>query len=276
MANDFFKLISDLLGGDDNNNENGKVIEKPSNAIDMKENVKNGILGVLNSNFKGQTNDLSTKTLVVHVLDSLVYNSLNNTDFIEYLTLTVSDEVGVSFAGIVVVNENAGEEITYTKVYDKVFIEIKDNKIKPIGKKAVITVINGRGSLVDGESVIDTSVVPNLERYNFNIGRGKHTELSDGTLRENCVAIDDDVNATEYQYNQKVSRSHAYIRYHQENGFYLYVETGGCQLTGNRTRVYRGGNLVKDMNNIRLPFKLEDGDVIELGKSVNLLFKLNE
>ena len=63
---------------------------------------------------------------------------------------------------------------------------------------------------------------------------------------------------------------------HQENGFYLYVETGGCQLTGNRTRVYRGGNLVKDMNNIRLPFKLEDGDVIELGKSVNLLFKLNE
>ena len=274
-----FKSASDVLGGNaDNDGIKDKVENKPSNIIDKKEVFKNAIVGTLSNNMKGQTADMSDKTLVIHGVDSLFYNSINNAEFIEELALKINNEIGAVFAGISILNDNVGEESAYTKVIDNIYMEIRDEKIKQeiLGKKAVFSVPNGRGSLIGGEAVIDTSNIIGLSKYNFNIGRGKQSELSDGSFRENYIALDDNVDSPGYVYNQNVSRCHAHVRYEEGKGFYLYVEAGGCQMSGNRTRIYRGGVMANDLNNIKLPFKLEDGDVIELGKAVNLLVKIVE
>ena len=274
-----FKIVSDLLGDKaDNNDVRNDVENKTSNVIDKKEILKNAIVGTLSNNLKGQSADMSDKTLVIHGVDSLFYNSINNAEFIEELVLKINNEIGVVFSGVSVLNDNVGDESAYTKVIDNIYMEIRSEKIRQesLGKKAVFTVLNGRGSLIGGEAVIDTSNVVGSLKYNFNIGRGRQSELSDGSFRENCVAVDDNVDCPEYVYNQNVSRCHAHVKYEEGKGFYLYVEAGGCQMSGNRTRIYRGGIMVNDLNNIKLPFKLEDGDVMELGKTVNLLVKIEE
>lgn len=271
--------MSDILGGNvDNVDVKSNIENKPSNVIDKKEILKNAIVVTLCNNLKGQMTDMSDKTLVIHGVDSLFYNSINNAEFIEELVLKINNEIGIVFSGVSVLNDNVGDESAYTKVIDNIYMEIRSEKIRQesSGKKAVFTVLNGRGSLIDGKAVIDTSNVIGFSKCNYNIGRGRQSDLFDGSFRENCIAIDDNINIPEYEYNQKVSRCHAHVRYEDGKGFYLYVEVGGCQMSGNRTRIYRDGIMVSDLNNIKLPFKLEDGDVMELGKAVNLLVKIEE
>jgi pSer/pThr/pTyr-binding forkhead associated (FHA) protein len=138
--------------------------------------------------------------------------------------------------------------------------------------KATINAIAGRGSII-GECVcIDSEEIKTLPNQRYNIGIGKQPFMSDGTHRDNHIAIDDDQSSVEFDKNKYVSRAHAHISYSEEHGFMLQVEQGGTQLAQKRTHIYRGGEKIA-LNNTLIPEPLQDGDYIVLSKNVHLLYK---
>lgn len=274
MANDIFKIIGNFIGGtsDKTQKKDSNEIITATDGIEKKEKLKNAVINTLASYFKGDTYNLDRKMLLIHVIDSVFYESLSNSDFLDELRVKMSDELGVSFKNVSLDNDDVSDKKICTLVTNNVFLEIKDNKVKTDIKIVKISVLNKCGSIIGDTVEIDTEFIKTLPNQRVNIGRGQNSNLDDGTYRENYIAICDDEQNPQYKYNQHVSRCQAYIKYNR--AFYLYVELGGCRITNGRTRLFRGGELFMDMNNPKMPVKLQNGDVIELAKSVNLLFSI--
>lgn len=272
MGSDIFKKIANLIDSEsaEKRNDDNNVEVVTNDGIEKKENLKNAVITVLKSCFKGDKYKFDDKKLVLHISDSIFYEAVNNIIFVDELKIKILDELGIAFKDVRIDNDVVSDENTCTSVMSNILMEMKDIEVNTIGKTAIISVLNNCGSLVGDVISIDTEYIKKLPKQRVNIGRGKNSTLNDGSYRENFIAICDDEQSFGYEYNKHVSRCHAYIKYN--DGFYLYVEIGGCQISHGRTRVFRGGELFKDMNNPKVPVKLENGDVIELAKSVNLLF----
>lgn len=72
-----------------------------------------------------------------------------------------------------------------------------------------------------------------------------------------------------------VSSAHADIVFKNGN-YYLRAAVGGCRaLGGSPTKIVRNENVI-EMRNTTLLYLLENGDILELGKNVLLLFSLSD
>lgn len=116
------------------------------------------------------------------------------------------------------------------------------------------------------------------KQLKFNIGRTKNPQLTSGKIHTNDIIFwgqgeplfDEQTAAA----NLHVSRNHAYIMYNpQLDKFFLFPDKGGLPENGNKTRIYTADDKVKSLNVPGVSHELQDGDQIELGGAVILIFK---
>jgi len=158
-------------------------------------------------------------------------------------------------------------------VYDNIiFAEIltKESITHYAPRKARITIYHGKGSLKQDEYILDTAA-DNKKKY--CIGRGD-ISTKGGVFRENDIVINDaETNPAIADLNGYVSSSHANIEV-LDGGFYLKAMQGGIA-NGNATKYIRDGKVFK-LETDSMSYPLQDGDIIELGRTVLLKFEVIE
>lgn len=135
---------------------------------------------------------------------------------------------------------------------------------------ATISIFDGNGSLQEDSYILDSD-----SKTIYHIGRGKSSR-KEGKYRINDIVINDNEVHQELQnLNLHVSSAHADIVFKNGN-YYLRAAVGGCRaLGGSPTKIVRNENVI-EMRNTTLLYLLEDGDILELGKNVLLLFSLTD
>lgn len=238
------------------------------NFIEIEESIQKAIVKSLNA-YKCNEN-ASMLILKVHVCDHSIFTCLGLEHkvnvFKDNLREKIETELGVAFRSIIVTKNNP-EDLSLCKPvkgkgFDNIWCFVSETT-----NYATISVLNGFGSIADDP----IKICPNKT---YNIGRGKRILTSNGMLRVNHIAIDENPDCKEYEYNKHVSRCHAHIGM----GFTLYVDEGGTSLNKNRTRIQREGmnEYIDLMSDTKTPVPLQDGDIIELGKKVMLEFKFSD
>lgn len=117
------------------------------------------------------------------------------------------------------------------------------------------------------------------QKTSFCIGRGHTTQTAVGRVRTNDIVFlnDDDpgFDARQGAGNGAVSRAHASIRYEAGPGRYiLLVDPGGLPASGNKTKIMHTDDSIERADIPGMGYPLRDGDQIELGGEVTLLFEL--
>lgn len=135
---------------------------------------------------------------------------------------------------------------------------------------ASISIFDGNGSLQEDSYILDSD-----SKTIYHIGRGKSSR-KEGKYRINDIVINDnEVHQELRNLNLHVSSAHADIVFKNGN-YYLRAAVGGCRaLGGSPTKIVRNENVI-EMRNTTLLYLLEDGDILELGKNVLLLFSLTD
>lgn len=133
---------------------------------------------------------------------------------------------------------------------------------------ARIETVEGTGSTKQPVYTLDS-----FNKNVYHIGRGTMSSKN-GTYRKNDIVINDrDADQELQQNNNHVSSIHADIIV-RDNRFYLKACPGGCRANGGSpTKIVRDETTMELRDNTML-YPLEDGDMIELGKSVLLTFSL--
>ncbi len=136
-------------------------------------------------------------------------------------------------------------------------------------KEARITIVEGTGSMAEMEYII------NGDKSIYHIGRGK-LDRRDNQYRLNDIVIrTDDPDADIQSNNNYVSQSQADIVF-EEGAFYLKACRRGCRTYGGSpTKLIHNQDII-ELRNTEALYPLYDGDMIELGKRVVLLFNLSE
>ena len=244
------------------------------NALEIREKIKKGSLDSLDFLYLNSPDSCASKHLVIWIdADSTTFKSLLGIE--QELSLFWETERGYVFNRVEPKQGNPEKEgimvdtgIESLCVYIQEFA-IDTVPITHINRKATISLLGRNGSLLKDIYVLSSDELQRQHRRYYNIGRGEYPDVDGGGYRQNHIAIDD-VNNQEK--NQYVSRSHARIGFSEIIGFFLQVEWGGSRLAGNRTRVFRGDKKI-EVENVEVKVPLQDGDIIELGKSVSLQFK---
>ena len=170
-------------------------------------------------------------------------------------------------------NENASPIFKKNVIQDgKIWIKLHlKGKETHRCSKALITVFPGRGSCEKSEYVLDAE-----KKTIYRIGRGPMNQKAGEAFRLNDIVIEEsNPDQTIQKLNNFVSGSQADIIF-EDGVFYLKAMPSGCRMNGGSpTKIIRGGKLIELRDHIS-SYKLHDGDYIELGKSVLLLFKITE
>lgn len=275
MAKSFFNWIGDRLNKTlYEQPEENNVLDKT--GIDTEENVQDKILkaflSLFNSAYKGRKSDMGDKIFTLWITDQLLFEVINKSDFQDKLITRLDEEGYRNTIWNSVRFENPPQGHLFTAIIaDKVFLQIETQEfVKPTISKARITVIPSKGSLLQEEYLLNSE-----ERQRYNIGVGIFPDMQGKGVRENHIAIDDNINSLQYENNKYVSSAHAHIGFsHKYGGFYLQVELGGSRpFSNNRTQIFRGDKDPIEVENTVLPESLQNGDFIVLGKSVTLRFE---
>lgn len=135
---------------------------------------------------------------------------------------------------------------------------------------ARITVLEGTGTLEQPEYLLDSDL-----KKNYHIGRGKAVRRSDSFRRNDIVIVDNEPDEILDALNKHVSGSQADIVFC--NSFFgLRAMKSGCRSEGGvATKILRE-NSVTELTDSNRIHRLENGDMIELGKSVVLQFDVIE
>lgn len=146
-----------------------------------------------------------------------------------------------------------------------------DDKPKEIPYERVIasvSIIEGTGSMMQPSYVLDSD-----RKKIFHIGRGV-TSRKGGKYRVNDIVIKDkEVDHELLECNAHVSSTHADIVF-KNNKFYIKAAIGGCRaIGGSPTKLVRDEKAT-ELRDTNLLYPLEDGDIIELGKNVLLVYSL--
>ncbi|MDE6523226.1 MAG: hypothetical protein K2L17_10435 [Muribaculaceae bacterium] len=149
----------------------------------------------------------------------------------------------------------------------------EDDKPKEIPYERVIasiSIIEGTGSMMQPSYVLDSD-----RKKIFHIGRGV-TSRKGGKYRVNDIVIKDkEADHDLLEYNAHVSSTHADIVF-KNNKFYIKAAIGGCRaIGGSPTKLVRDEKAI-ELRDTNLLYPLEDGDIIELGKNVLLVFSLTD
>ncbi|GAB3319076.1 hypothetical protein GCM10027299_11290 [Larkinella ripae] len=152
-------------------------------------------------------------------------------------------------------------------------LNVLDNK-KPDGPAQGATLKTLVGQTEQAEYGLDPA-----QKTSFYIGRGQSTQTSSGRVRTNDIVIlpDDDpgFDPQKGAGNGAVSRAHATIQYNPAQRKYtLLVDPGGLPASGNKTKIMHPDDTIERADIPGMTYPLQDGDQIELGGSVTLLFTL--
>lgn len=147
-----------------------------------------------------------------------------------------------------------------------------DDKSKEIPYErvvATVSIIEGTGSMMKPSYILDSD-----KKKVYHIGRGI-TSRKGGKYRVNDIVIKDkEADSELLQCNGHVSSTHADIVF-KNNRYYIKAAIGGCRaIGGSPTKVVRNEKAT-ELRDTTLLYPLEDGDIIELGKNVLLMFSLS-
>lgn len=250
----------------------GKSPIRESDGIDMHERLSDALLSYYGSHFSGIEIPQEEYILTLWINDNALFCSVtHNETFKGQITASIQDKLGIKLSCVNIVEGSTPEGVVSDVITEGVEARIeKSNDL--FATKARITVLSGRGSLVKEEYLLDSNEISSKNGHFYNIGVGESPMLADGSYRINHIAIEDDIDSPQYDRNRYVSRAHAHIGYAAYGKFLLFVEYGGTRMAQKRTRIIRGSEVI-ELNDIRMPEPLENGDLIELGKSVVLLFE---
>lgn len=128
------------------------------------------------------------------------------------------------------------------------------------------------GQTEQAEYVLDPA-----QKTTFCLGRGHTTQTTSGRVRTNDIVIlnDDDAgfDPDKGSGNGAVSRAHATIQYNvPQQKYSLLVDPGGLPASGNKTKIMHPDNTIERADIAGMGYPLQDGDQIELGGAVVLLF----
>jgi hypothetical protein len=128
------------------------------------------------------------------------------------------------------------------------------------------------GQTEQAEYLLDSS-----QKSLFCIGRGHTAQTNSGRVRTNDIVIlnDDDAgfDPDKGAGNGAVSRAHATIRYDAgQRRYTLLVDPGGLPASGNKTKLLHPDGSIERADIAAMSYPLQDGDQIELGGEVVLLF----
>ena len=135
--------------------------------------------------------------------------------------------------------------------------------------KAMLTIFQGLGSCKENEYILSTE-----DKSVYRIGRGPISRKPGSVYRVNDIIVEENnPNPGIQKLNNFVSSSQADIIL--DNGFfYLKAMPSGCRASGGSpTKIIRDQQPIELRDSVS-SYKLRDGDIIELGKSVLLLFKI--
>lgn len=243
------------------------------NSVETRGKIKKSTLTLLNSLYLVNPEICKTKHLIVWIdTDTITFNSY--ADFSQELENYWAVESGYSFEKVELKHGKPENEKNARKIdagLGSIAIYLQEQEVgleKNVVKRANISVFGGKGSLLQEQYELSSETLEKERRKYYNIGRGEYPDIEGGSYRQNHIAIDDNNNL---EINKYVSRAHARIGYAENIGFYLQVEYGGSRLSGNRTRIFREEDKI-EVENVEAKEPLQDGDLIELGKSVVLKF----
>ena len=212
----------------------------------------------------GKQEDTSQTFLIIGVVDTNVFSSLHSSEFISALRDYRANNDGFCFAKKDIV-DYVEENWTSIEEYKGISLFLsKQTKLQNSRQSATISVFSNTGSLKQDSYKLESN-----DDALYLIGRGEET-------RENDIVIDDTQDSTFWENNKYVRSAHAHITYQTDEGYLLWADPNGTPVYGSRTRIIRKGIEVPiDLRTAGVPQQLIDGDKIELGKHVKLLFKIN-
>ena len=266
----FFNRIANRIDGEQNEkSEESSNGVQGKDGIDTEEILLSAIVQVFHKGYKGKRNTFDEKTFTLWIADQLLHDIIAKPEFQEQLKTRLDDEGYRETSWNSVRLETPPGDHMFTCIVERVFLQMEaKDAIKPSARKAKIAVVPGKGSLLQEMYLLDSG-----ERRRYNIGVGMLPDMQGKSIRENHIAISDDVNSPQYENNKYVSRAHAHIGYSDKYGFYLQVETGGSRVYSGRTQIIRGDNALIEVENLELPIPLMNGDYIVLSKAVTLRFE---
>ena len=244
-----------------------------NDSIEAEDKIISSIQKKIVAAYKGKAMDFSKKNLVVWVADNLLYVNIGNIDFKNRLASDLNIQNGFVFNSVDVKFLSSTANVTYTPIFSNLYIEIKEVGSVAPKHRARISVYMEQGELLQKEYILESFVLEQSREKFYNIGSGRYVKMDNGLMRENHIAVNNDPGSAAFEQNKYVSRSHAHIGFLDKYGFCLYVDPKGTRLAKKRTRILRGGEQI-ELNNPLLPEPLKNGDIIELSKSVLLLFEV--
>lgn len=247
-------------------NPSPETVSVSSNAVDSTADIIDAVIGTLSP--------LSLKDdflgLRLRVADPVFKALLQDASFEDSLRLALANAQFESLAtGKLEIAEEAPGESDSLICDGKVglsFIEKGEVKDVPVYSAAVISVLDGRGSLAEESYTLR----PDSKKNVFRIGRGRFS-TKDAYRVNDIIIKDDEKDEALAELNSYVSSAHADIVC-RDSRFYLKVTPHGCRAMGGcATKLIHEGE-VSEIRDDRSLHMLKDGDLIELGKSVVLTF----
>ena len=191
-------------------------------------------------------------------IDDASYEVLNDKEFINRLRVAFDNASFYSLgSGKILLKQGRPEEDAVATELEKDvywFSYAADGvRLTP----AVLTIRDGEGSF-EGQSAC--TLDPG-EKDRWHLGRGRISR-KDGIFRQNDVVIDG---------NDYVSSSHLDILIRDEK-YYVKVMPSGCRPAGGSpTKIVRG-DAVNELTDTHALYPLQDGDFLDLGKSLLIEF----
>jgi hypothetical protein len=263
----FFKNI---FNPTDSDNKPEKVVTEPDNAVELREKIITAVVHYCQP-YYGK--DTFPDILVVWVTKQHYQTEVRSKEFENALRLAF-DNAGLKAVGkaaMLFETKNPPENNNFHKALDGLFIEIRN--VTPtqtvVNAKVRISSVLGMGTLMQRVSVLDTT-----KKTIFHIGRGEVSNKYD-TYRTNDIVIKaDETDQEQKAKNENVSSAHADIVF-RNSTFYLKAMQGGCRPEGgSATKIIHGEGIPEELRSTNTFYPLQDGDLIELGKSVLLRFEI--
>ena len=228
----------------------------PDSIEDVKDTVIEKLLGSLRP-FRGK-DDFMGITLWIN---DASFAALNDDEFISRLRVAFDDASFRSLGkGKILLRQGRPEEgIAATEfLKDTYWFSYVTKTPSGVARPAVLTIRDGEGTF-EGQAVFDLD--PSL-KTSWKLGRGRTTRKG-GVFRMNDIIVEG---------NDYVSSAHLDILL-RDGLYYVKVMPSGCRSTGGSpTKLIRGGK-ESELTDINAFYPLEDGDYLDLGKS--LLFEFN-
>lgn len=253
---------------------------KPEQSqVDNAVDAKKGIVSALLSRFKQLRFNEGTgniRQVTIWVADPVYIRLIKNDEFVNQLHTEIENHLisALTKSEIVVRMGKPSPKIQSSCILEDAIwfsFKIEEDVKKDISGKARISIAGGRGSLM--KKSYDLNVT---ERTVFHIGRGINESNMERPFRENQIAINDqEKDKTIRELNYHVSGTHADMIY-DNDAFYLKATPYGCRPDGSKTAVIRegaNGSEEYELRDCESRFRLRDGDLIELGGAVLLLFE---